>query len=160
MNNLNNLNNKEIKNKNGENGVVTKIDKDYVYVKYESGETKKYSTNVTFQNNFLTFLNEEDTKIINDYFKKDEEENKTKNAINSKAREAEAEKIKRIEKEFNRLHKKESSLKHLFGEDFIYKPNQEFNKKYYRYTKKMETEWEKFVKGFARIGKWHNEWYW
>ena len=73
-----------------------------------------------------------DTKIINDYFKKDEEENKAKNAINSKARETEAEKIKRIEKEFNRLHVKESVLKYLFGEDFIYKPNQEFNKKYYR----------------------------
>ena len=139
MNNLDVLINKKVKNKNGDVGVVTLIDKDNTCVKYDSGETKKYRTEVAFiENHFLTFI-DDDNKIINAYFEDDAKNTKNKNDVFEKQRQTEIENINNVKKETTRLYIKRMFLKSLFGRDFDYRDFKNYKKKNSKYQNRINT---------------------
>ncbi len=121
MNNLNVLINKEVINKNGDSGKVVSIDKYYTTVEYKSGETRKLSTELAFiDNGYLKFIDDDDNKIIKDFFKDANDAIDLENELNAKKRKEEREKEEKIKKELYALYLKEKFLASLFGSDFKY----------------------------------------
>ena len=124
-----NFESKEIMNKAHEVGVVLSLDEDYTIVKYPSGE-KKYGTEYVFRNGLLSFTYESLNEMIQQHFRdKDTEQKAQDKALNNK----QAGFLKRsleANKQYKRLLKKQSFLKEIFGEDFVYPPFEKFKKKY------------------------------
>lgn len=126
---LNTLINQEVLNSNGEKGIVISFDEEHIVIKYPNKEVT-YVTDIILKNEFITFINPQLNKLVEEYKNSKEEEKQNKQVIKDKNEENVIELRKRINEMYKKLYYKNKMMKALFGHDFLYPPYIEFKKKY------------------------------
>jgi len=133
----------KIINKNGEQGEVVSFTKDRIVIAYLGGE-KTYNPEVAIRNGFLSFVDEELSRLYNEELNNKDIVKKEQEEI---ARKIDAErpiKIQRVNKLNQQYIEKIRVLQALFGDDFIYPPYVEFIKKYKELIKIKKSIFEEF----------------
>ena len=120
---------KEIMNKAHEVGVVLSLDEDYTIVKYPSGE-KKYSTECVFRKGLLSFTYESLNEMIQQHLRDKDADQKAREKVLKNKLVWLRKKSLEANELYKRLLEKQSFLKAIFGEDFVYPPFEKFEKKY------------------------------
>jgi len=127
--NYNDFLNKQVVNKNNELGVVLSFDNKYIIVKYPNDE-KTYNPDVAFKTGFLAFKNKSLKRLIDqDLLDKDIAAKKKEEELAENHRKYQARR-KKVNETYKRMYEKNGMLLALFGEDFVYPPIKEFEKKY------------------------------
>lgn len=133
--NYNDFINKQVINKNNEIGIVLSFDEINIVIKYPS-EEKTYSPDVAFKTKFLIFKEDKLKNLIDqELHKKDVETQEKQNQIADFEKKYLIRK-KKINETYDKLVQKNRTLLSLFGNDFIYPPLVEFEKKYKYYIDK------------------------
>ena len=126
---LNTLINQEVLNSNSEKGIVISFDEEHIIIKYPNKEAT-YVTDIVLKNGFITFINPQLNKLVEEYKESKKQEELDKQAIKEKIEENAIELRKRINEMYKKLYYKNGIMKALFGYDFLYPPYNEFKKKY------------------------------
>lgn len=124
-----NFESKEIMNKAHEVGVVVSLDENYTIVKYPSGE-KKYSTECVFRKGLLSFTYESLNEMIQQHLRDKDADQKAREKVLKNKLVWLRKKSLEANELYKRLLEKQSFLKAIFGEDFVYPPFEKFEKKY------------------------------
>ena len=127
--NYNKYLNQKIINKNGEEGIITTFNENYLVIKYKDGE-KTYSPDVAIKNMFIFFLDKELQKEINDNIKRKEDETHRKQREFEDNHKRAVALSKKVNTEYQELIDKCYVLQQLFGKDFVYPPYVRFVKRY------------------------------
>lgn len=127
--NYKNFLNKQVVNKNNEVGVVLSFDSDHIVIKYLSDE-KTYYPDTAFKSGFLTFKSKRLKQLIDQDLLNKEIANKKKEKELAEKHKKYNTKRTTVNKIYKRLCAKNRILLALFGNDFIYPPLEEFEKKY------------------------------
>ena len=128
--NFNDFINQKIINKKDEEGVVISFDKERIIIKYDECE-KSYNPDVALKNGFITFIDSSYQEKINRYLVLVDDETKKNEELVAKNDRIAYKRSKDVLKKHERLVKKAYILRAMFGQDFIYPPLLEFERKYH-----------------------------
>ncbi len=119
----------QIVNKDGQIGKVIVFNKERIKVGYEK-EEKLYSPDIAFKCGAIKFVEGTLNQLINQDIEDKDKTNQVKEQKVAKINQEAKVKIKKAIDRYKELDKKVYILKQLFGQDFIYPPMVEFQKKY------------------------------
>ena len=121
--------NKKIINKNNEQGIITFFDDEHIKVKYLEKETT-YSSEISFKNKYLTFIDTKLQSLIEEDLLKKENKRLQKEKAFEENNKIVIKRNKTILEQYRKLYQKNRILHCLFGRDFDYPPYKDFKKKY------------------------------